>query len=378
MKSLWDRFVLWSVSVSFGLFVGVYLGLIRRRRMSHNSGVAGAGRIKVVQDQSFPPHPFFAPGREFTARVRHASAGFLDDGMLLVRAMAIKFNDAPVDSPLDIELNNGRSLFWTTRNFLEFVKMRRNDRGQCYSEWYEKYPEGRAAAQDSLAFEPSSYHTLEYTSQCPNLWIGSDGVKRYACYRVIPKDLEVESLRNSEEEIGHFDGDQRVKSEGEPKDRNYLKTEYRARVAKGPVQYRLQVQTRQAQENEDLEIFNSNKRWDETEFPWHDLAEITIERTFDYEEGQSMWFSLAHHPPGLGIIPAKSIDDPNSINYMRVKSDTAKRMRMWAEKRRGVQPLIANAGPRNVDEFNTEDLLFPEGATGNADLDKAKDPSSAA
>lgn len=360
MKAIWDRFVLWFWTTLFCWFIALYLGLIKRRKMSHNNGVSGTGRIRVVDDQRFPPHPFFAPGREFTARVRHASAGFLDDGMRLVRSLSIKFNDARVDSPLDLELNNGRSLFWNARNFLDFVKLRRNKRGVCYTEWYEKYPEGRAAAQDSIAVLPDSYHTLEYTSQCPTWWVGSDGVKRYACYRVIPKDAPIASLKSSEAEIGRFEGDQRA-DPADPRDRNYLKREWVERVKAQPISYMIQVQTRAAALDEDPEIFNSNKPWSVEAFPWHDVAVVTIDTPLTWDEDQLMWFSIRHAPEGLGILPAKSMDDPNSINYMRVKSDIAKKVRTWWLRRRKILPRLPDEGPRNVDEFNADELLYPQG-----------------
>lgn len=360
MKALWDRFVLWFWTTLFCWFIALYLGLVKRRKMSHNNGVSGSGRVRVVDDQTFPPHPFFAPGREFTARVRHASAGFLDDGMRLVRSLAIKFNDAPVKTELDLELNNGRSLFWNARNFLEFVRMRRNARGICYTAWYQKYPAGRAAAQDSIAVLPGSYHTLEYTSQTPTWWIGSDGVKRYACYRVIPRGAPVEPQHSSEAEIGIFEGNQQAAPD-EPRDRNYLKREWVERVGKGPIEYLLQVQIRDAQPDEDPEIFNSNTPWDVAAFPWHDLAVVTIDTALTWEADQLMWFSLRHAPAGLGILPAKSMDDPNSLNYMRARSDIAKKIRVWWIRRGRIPPRLPDAGPRNVDEFNAEALLYPEG-----------------
>ncbi|MEZ4266068.1 MAG: hypothetical protein R3F39_06800 [Myxococcota bacterium] len=374
MKAIWDKLVLWFLTTLFCWFIAIYLGLIRRRKMSHNNGVSGRGRIRVVEDQRFPPHPFFAPGAEFGARVRHASAGFMDDGMVLVRSLSLKFADAPVASPLDLELNSGRSLFWTARNFLQFVFMRRNKRGVCYTEWYKRYPAGREAARDSLVRLPGSYHTLEYTSQCPLSWVGTDGVQRYACYRVVPHGAPLEPSGLDEARFGRFEGSQQL-DPAEPRDRNYLKREWVERVARGPIEYLIQVQTREAKAGEDPEIFNSNKPWDAAQFPWHDLATVTIDRALGWEDDQFMWFSLSHHPPGLGILPAKSIDDPNSLNYMRAKSDIAKRARIWALKRRGVWPRLPNHGERNVDEFNDDAELYPEGVEA-ARLEQKKSDAS--
>lgn len=370
MKAIWNKFVLWFLTAVFCWFIAIYLGLIKRRKMSHNNGVSGTGHIRVVEDQTFPPHPFFAPGRTFGARVRHASAGFLDDGMRLVRSLSIKFNDAQVDSPLDLELNNGRSLFWTARNFLDFVRLRRNKRGVCYTSWYEKYPDGRAAAQDSIAVLPDSYHTLEYTSQCPTWWVGTDGVKRYACYRVVPHGAPVESLKSSEAEIGRFEGDQQADPE-DARDRNYLKREWAERVVAGPIEYLIQVQTRDAQPDEDPEIFNSNTPWSAEAFPWHDLAVVTVDKPLTWNEDQLMWFSIGHAPEGLGILPAKGMDDPNSINYMRVKSDLAKKIRVWWLRRGKILPRLPDDGPRNVDEFNATELLYPQGIDAAAQAQAA-------
>ncbi|MCE2496076.1 MAG: hypothetical protein J4F31_05810 [Flavobacteriales bacterium] len=88
------------------------LSLTHRKRMSHDNGIAAGGKVTIVPNPKFPAHKFFAPGRVFPCRIRHASATFLDDAMNCIRSMSIKFSDHHFKSPFDIEMNTGEiSLF---------------------------------------------------------------------------------------------------------------------------------------------------------------------------------------------------------------------------------------------------------------------------
>ena len=50
--------------------------------------------------------------------------------------------------------------------------------------------------------------------------------------------------------------------------------------------------------------------------------------TFSLDENNEMRYSVRHCPPSLALLPAESIDDYNSINYMRARSDSAKSARL--------------------------------------------------
>jgi hypothetical protein len=56
-------------------------------------------------------------------------------------------------------------------------------------------------------------------------------------------------------------------------------------------------------------------------------------------------------PKRLGVIPAKSIYDYNSLNYMRKHIDFAKRIRLWAYKVKGLPPEIPDDDFRNSSWF---------------------------
>ena len=58
----------------------------------------------------------------------------------------------------------------------------------------------------------------------------------------------------------------------------------------------------------------------------------------------------------VSLIPATSIDDYNSLNYLRAKVDLAKKCRLLAYKLFGMQKPLPDIGPRNVTELTCEQL----------------------
>src|ERR1700761_3464695 len=101
--SLGKRAKLWGLTTALMMLASV--DAIRTgRRLSHMSGVAGRGTIRVVDNPTFPEHEFFRAGRTFPCRLRHSSATYPDEAMLQVRGLALKFADTDYEAPLDIEM----------------------------------------------------------------------------------------------------------------------------------------------------------------------------------------------------------------------------------------------------------------------------------
>lgn len=330
MKALWDRFLLWLTAWGFVAGFLFWLALLARKRMSHNSGVTGRGKARLVDNLDIPAHDFFVPGKEFACRLRHASVSFWDDAMLDVRAASLKLADAEWDSPFDMEMNTGRtSLFWSAANFLFFAAKTDNSPALTYKKYYEIYAQGREAAIEGIRVDPPSFAVLRYHSQTPTQFVGKDGVQRYCTYRLIPADRADDAQYMEMEAVSKDVFDQRALA-GETRSRDYLKDEYRERVKAGPVGYIFQIQLHTAVPGESEEIFNSNKFWDEATHPWHDLAEVTITDTLAEAEDYGTRMSLRHLPPSLAILPAKSVHDYNSLNYMRAVADSVKGLRVKA------------------------------------------------
>jgi arachidonate 5-lipoxygenase len=347
IKEKYDQFILWLVSIMFAWFVAIFIGLGMKARMSHNKGVAGRGKLRIVDDPEFPEHEFLSAGKEFPCRVRHASVTFNDDAMNQVRGISIKFADENFKSPFDLEANTGDiSIFWTAANFLKFVWNRREKGGVQYKAYYEKEPDGFKGAQESGKHKPTSFARLDYYSKTPMNFTATDGTQYYVKYRVIPKEEPVELAAIPEEQKQRV-YDQRV-AENETLPVNYLVEEYKARVADKPVRYKLQLQLHKSAPDTSQEVFDSRKIWDETTHPWYDLAAIEIDEILPFKETVKMGFNLINHPKSLGFIKAKSIHDYNSIVYMRSKTKIAYRTRHLAYALFGMPKEPPVDAPRNA------------------------------
>jgi hypothetical protein len=88
--------------------------------------------------------------------------------------------------------------------------------------------------------------------------------------------------------------------------------------------------------------------WDESVYPWQELAVIDIEKTLDWEESLLTTFSVKNMPKTLGVLPANSIYDYNSLNYMRAHSELARKARLLSYKLFGLPPPIPDNDNRNV------------------------------
>ena len=102
----------------------------------------------------------------------------------------------------------------------------------------------------------------------------------------------------------------------------------------------------EATEGESAEIFNCNKAWDESLFPWIDVAKVEVSEMLSHQENQEMIFSVSAVPPSLAILPAQSLDDYNSVNYLRQKAGIAKKSRLFAYKLFGLPKETPDQRPK--------------------------------
>ncbi len=333
---------LWLYAYCYTTILVIVLSFLKRLRMSHNNGTTAVGKITIVDNPAFPPHPFFAPGREFACRLRHASVSYDDDTILQVRAASLKFADSFWESPLDLEMNTGGiSLFWSARNFLFFFTCQGMVNGLAFSTYYDKYPVGLQAGKEGIRRYPSTFAQMYYHTQTVQFFIGNDGVKRYAKFRLAPANLGPETGLIPMAELANRWVE--TAKPGETLSQNYLKEEYAARIAAGPVRYVLQIQIHTPAPTDTDEVFNCSVAWDEATHPFLDVAHVAVDRLMTLDENNLMRFAVNHCPPSLGMIPAASIDDYNSINYMRAASQAAKSSRLFFYKIFGLPAPVPDA-----------------------------------
>jgi arachidonate 5-lipoxygenase len=342
-----DRFELFATSHLFGIAIAITMGLKARQRMSHNNGIAAKGTFTFDLDPEIPKHPFLVQGKTLPCQVRHGLATFYDDAMATIKSLSLKLSDQPYESPFDMNLNTGSiSLFWNVASFLKLATMRNQKYGIEYIDYYKRYPVGKEAAIDNLRRNPTSFSNLSYYSQTPFNFMGSDGVQRYVKYRAIPYDKNTVETGIISEENKLEPENQRI-SPGETRNRNYLKNELAERLKTESVKYWYQMQIRDAKPNQNENIFNSSLDWDEKEFPWRNMGIITLNEIMDWDSSNRIGFGVSNLPKGLGYIPAKSIYDYNSLNYMRDKTEIARKARLFAYKIFGKPKEIPENDNRN-------------------------------
>ena len=323
-----------------------------RERMSHENGMVARGQVRIRPDLDLPKNAFFTPGRIFQCRLRHASVSFLDDAALVVRAASIKFADADIASPFDMLMNNGNTTpFWNMDTFWQFMRCRMKGGRAALIDYFKRNPRCYMNVRDAVRRDPESFANLFYYSQIPLEFHAADGKRRYAKFRLIPKEHDEEFDGRPSEEDLRKPWFQEARSH-EPKSRNYLKEEYRRRLDHQNVHYRFQIQLLDWDDGMDREIeLSSLYPWEETRFPWRDLADVTIIEAMTREDGNRCYFSLGHLPHDvLRVIPAEGIEDGPSIDYLRLGGSWPRKARLWMYRIFGQKKPIPDQRDRTAAE----------------------------
>ena len=152
-------------------------------------------------------------------------------------------------------------------------------------------------------------------------FVGNDGVYHHVRYRLLLQAFDgVES--GAPDDFDHTHPWLQNPVADEPRTRNYLKDATRASIAAGQVlRYRLRLQLRLQPPAAQIQAdcLSSAVPWDETVFPWRDLAEVELDEALSYQESMLTWFDPGNHPASLPVPKARSIDDPHSLNHLRLR-----------------------------------------------------------
>jgi arachidonate 5-lipoxygenase len=338
LSALWARFVLGLSTFGVTLLISAN-SLFAKVRMSHDNGYVLRGRLRIAADARVPEHDFFVQGRSFACRVRHGAASFKDDAKLVVRSASIKFADRRGRSPLDILMNTGRMpLFWNARTFMQFMRRSIQGKGKHYVSYLQQHPQAAIGGGDSVRRDPDTPHRLVYWTQTTSGFIGLDQVFRYVRYRLVPVPFDGTETGMPDDWDRHHAWLQNPLPD-ETRGRNYLKDAVRETVESGQVmRYRLQIQLRLPPPDEKVqpEWISASVLWDETMFPWLDLADLELVEMLSHKESMLTWFDLCHHPASLPIPKARSIDDAHSLNHLRLAGIWATRARLLSYALTGV------------------------------------------
>lgn len=316
--------------------------LFTRERMSHVNGVAARGRVRLLDDLSgIPANDFFQPGRVFPARCRFASVSYMDDAMYVARGVSLKFADQDSGGPLDVLMNTGRTApFWNVRTFCQFMWATIRGLGDKVIPYMKADPNIYVGSLDPLRRNPTTFAQMYYHSQIPFTFKAKDGRPRYVNFRLIPQDRGPETGLLQPEDAPDWAWCWEGIRPGETLSPNYLKQELSQRLARGPIRFHLQIQFHDIQPGENRKVLDASLSWDEKTHPWHDLAEVTAEQELDYRGSNLTRFGIENRPKCMGIVRPTSVDDPASMNYMRMLAKWPARCRMLGIRLMGLPKPI--------------------------------------
>lgn len=296
-------------------------GLITGRRSTHMAGVGATGKITILGLEDLPDQDFFQPGATFPCRLRHSNAAFIDDCGIVPRGASLKFTDQASGGPLDLIFNSGLygEIFMDARNFWDFTMARLKvtpTKWSSQKEFMRLYPACYIGQIEATREPPESFANLTYGSKIVLAFRGSDGKRWFFKTRILRPDLEKEDGLPSLDVqrapwlmLRHPDDD---------RPRDYLRQEFLSRVATKGIEYRLQFQMREWNEEGDShELFSLARHWDEDAHPWVDIARIELDTALAEEDTESTLTNIINTPPLMAVPDAHHVCDPRSLAWLR-------------------------------------------------------------
>ena len=98
---------------------------------------------------------------------------------------------------------------------------------------------------------------------------------------------------------------------------DYLKEEFKERISRGPVKYKLQLTLHEARSDDPPAILNISRYWDEATHPWLDVADVTLSALLTPDVTEGFKFNCGNLESFLYILPARTIYDSNCIAHIR-------------------------------------------------------------
>ncbi len=307
---------------------------VTKSRMSHENGIVTRGKLRIVDEPTFPRNEFFTPGTEFPCRMRFGAATWKDDAKMVIRGAGLKLADDRQTSPLDLLLNSGSlAIFWSARTFIGFMRGTMAGRGKNWTPYLGQHPMALAGGQDGMRRDPTSIGSIVYHSQTCFGLIDLDGNYHYVRYRLWPLSYDPDGLPTPDD-LPHPWFQNPLPDE--TRNRNYLKDEARERLAGGTIEFVLQLQARRKPPGPDPEWVTAQYVWDDSVHPWHDVAHIVLDEALDYTESMLTAFDLANHPDCLPVPRGRSIDDPHSLSDLRLAGRWTMRARLLSYRLSGM------------------------------------------
>ncbi|XP_019164082.1 PREDICTED: uncharacterized protein LOC109160260 isoform X2 [Ipomoea nil] len=294
-----------------------------RTRYFHRVGVSGKGVLKIYDNiKGFPEHKIFQGGKTYPVIVRHSnSLSADDDARLDARGAALRILSDELDNKtplLDLTLKTGKAFYARTiSDFATWLVC-----GLAAREaQVERMPHVRDAVWTSLR-NANSYTELHYYSNICRLFRFADGKEMYVKFKLRPADERITEDSGKVQPIGILPPETGAipRSEHDTRPLQFLVDDFQKRViSPGGVRYIFQLQFQSVPDDEatrDIAL-DCTRPWDETEFPYIDVGEITLCENLTREQTEELEFNpflICHE---IDVIRATSASQSASIDHGR-------------------------------------------------------------
>ncbi|XP_048557931.1 uncharacterized protein LOC125538701 [Triticum urartu] len=292
-----------------------------KSRYFHRIGVSGRGVLKMYEDiPSLLKHKIFGAGKSFPVIVRHSnSLSADDDARLDARGAAVRILSDDGEVPLlDLTLKSGKAFYARTiADFATWLVCGLPAR----EEHVKRAPHVRDAVWGSLR-DTNSYTELHYYSNICRLLRFDEGKEMYAKFKLRPVDQDIPEESGQVVPRGILPPETGAipRDESDTRPLLFLADDFRRRVeVPDGVRYVFQLQLREVPSDDatcDVAL-DCTRPWDEEEFPYIDIGEISIDKNLPAEETEKLEFNPFLRCQEVDVIPASSCKQSASIDHGR-------------------------------------------------------------
>lgn len=292
-----------------------------KSRYFHRIGVSGRGVLKMYQDiPSLPKHKIFGAGKSFPVIVRHSnSLSADDDARFDARGAAVRILSDDGEVPLlDLTLKSGKAFYARTiADFATWLVCGLPAR----EEQVKQAPHIRDAVWGSLR-NTDSYTVLHYYSNICRLLRFEDGKEMYAKFKLRPvdKDISEESGQVVPRGILPPETGAIPRDEDDKRPLLFLADDFRSKVeSPDGVRYVFQLQLRDVPADSAARdvALDCTRPWDEAEFPYIEVGEVSLVSNVPTEETEKLEFNPFLRCQEVDVIPATSCKQSASIDHGR-------------------------------------------------------------
>ncbi|KAJ0083836.1 hypothetical protein Patl1_29820 [Pistacia atlantica] len=294
-----------------------------KSRYFHRIGVSGKGQLKIYDNiEGLSGHKIFNPGKCYPVVVRHSnSLSADDDARIDARGAAIRILSDEVGSTsplLDLTLKTGKAFY--ARSIADFATWLVCGLA-AREEHVKRVPHVRDAVWMSLR-HADSYAELHYYSNICRLFRFTDGQEMYVKFKLRPYDENISEDSGKVEPVGILPPETGAipRDEKDTRPLLFLAQDFQNRVnSTGGVHYIFQLQVRSVPQDEatrDIAL-DCTKPWDETEFPFINVGEISLDQNLSREESETLEFNPYLRCHEVDVIPASSCSQSASIDHGR-------------------------------------------------------------